>query len=87
MLEEQIQIRLHQALEEDPRMYDLSLVYALAERQVMRNMVDTLETLLEVTGSLFGTSMWLAQESYISISTRHEDDDHGWFSTFRWEEV
>ncbi|GJE97050.1 Fusaric acid resistance protein-like [Phanerochaete sordida] len=89
MLEDHVQERINQAREEDPEALGLSLVYAFAEQQVMRNMVDTLEALLELTGSLFGTSTWLtAQSTHMSrVSTRHEEGDHGWYSTFRYEEV
>lgn len=89
VFEDHVQERINQAREEDPEALGLSLVYAFAEQQVMRNMVDTLEALLELTGSLFGTSTWLtAQSTHISrVSTRHEEGDHGWYSTFRWEEV
>lgn len=86
-LEDHVQERINQAQDEDPEVLGLSLVYAFAEQQVMRNMVDTLEALLDLTGSLFGTSTWLTHDSHWSMSTRHEDGDHGWYSTFRWEEV
>ena len=86
-LEEHIHTRLQQARDEDPDALGLSAVYAFAEQQVMGNVVDTLEALLEVTGSLFGTSAWLTHENHVAMSTRHEDREHGWYSTFRWEEV
>ena len=85
MLEGRIHHRIRQAREKDPQAFGLSLVYAFAEQQMMHNMVDTLEALLEVTGSLFGTSTWLTHEN--CISTRHEDTDHKWFSTFQREEA
>jgi hypothetical protein len=87
LLEEHVQARIDASRDADEAL-GLSLVYAFAERQVMRSMVETIESLLELTGNLFGTSTWLTQQSHLSISTRpHEDGDHGWYSTFRWEEV
>ena len=86
-LEEHVHARLQQAREEDPDALGLSAVYAFAEQQVLRSLIDTLEALLEVTGSLFGTSAWLTRESHVTMSPKHEDHEHGWFSTFRWEEV
>lgn len=89
LLEEHVQERINESREAEEAL-GLSLVYAFAEQQVMHNMVETIEALLELTGNLFGTSTWLTQHSHFSVSTRHEDGtggDHGWYSTFRWEEV
>ncbi|EKM55792.1 uncharacterized protein PHACADRAFT_184561 [Phanerochaete carnosa HHB-10118-sp] len=90
LLEDHVRKRINQAREADPEVLGLSLVYAFAEQQVMRNMIDALEGLLELTGSLFGTSTWLtAQSTQVPCtSTRYDEEaDHGWYSTFRWEEV
>ena len=87
-LEEHVHARLQQARAEDPHALGLSAVYAFAEQQVMRNMVDTLESLLDITGSLFGTSAWLTQDSAWSRGTTvQEEGEHGWYSTFKWEEA
>ena len=87
LLEDHVQERIKAAREADEAL-GLSLVYAFAEQQVMRRMVETIESLLDLTGNLFGCSTWLTQHSHMSMmSTRNDDGDHGWYSTFRWEEV
>ncbi|KAI0688742.1 hypothetical protein BC835DRAFT_1407984 [Cytidiella melzeri] len=89
ILETHVQERVLGVQERDIHALGLSLVNAFAEQEVMRNMVFTLEALLESTGSLFGTSAWLTQDTHWSRSTVHNDEgfgDHGWYSTFRWEE-
>ncbi|KAI0332078.1 hypothetical protein GY45DRAFT_1299694 [Cubamyces sp. BRFM 1775] len=85
-LESHVQECIRRAREEDPHALGLSLVYAFAEQEVMQNVVDTLEELLEVTGRLFGTSAWLTHESHFSRTSTMEEGDHGWYSTFKWEE-
>ncbi|KAI8998920.1 hypothetical protein BD414DRAFT_476445 [Trametes punicea] len=85
-LEAHVQECISRAREEDPHALGLSLVYAFAELEVMQNVVDTLEELLEVTGRLFGTSAWLMHESHFSRTSTMEEGDHGWYSTFKWEE-
>ncbi|OBZ75721.1 Uncharacterized protein C26F1.08c [Grifola frondosa] len=86
-LETQVQECIRCAREEDPHAMGLSLIYAFAEQEVMKDMVDTLEELLELSGRLFGTSAWLTQESQFSRTNTREEGDHGWYSTFKWEEV
>ena len=71
-----------------PDALGLSLVYAFAEGEVMRGLVDALEELLERTGRLFGTTAWLthACASHFSgggVASELEEGEHGWFSTFR----
>ncbi|KAI0075450.1 hypothetical protein K474DRAFT_1646442 [Panus rudis PR-1116 ss-1] len=75
----------HQASE--PHAMGLSLVYAFAEQEVMRNMISVLEELLDLTGSLFGASTWLLSDSYQSMHQDPGETLHGWYSTFKWEEV
>lgn len=91
VLETQVQERLLAIEKDDIHALGLSLVNAFAEQEVMRNMTDTLEALLESTGSLFGTSAWLTHDTHWSKSTIHNleegPSDHGWYSTFRWEEA
>ncbi len=77
---------IRRAREADGHALGLSLVYAFAEQEVMQNLVDTLEELLEVTGRLFGTSAWLTHESHFSRTSTVEEGDHGWYSTFKWEQ-
>ena len=85
-LETHVQDCIRLAREEDEHAMGLSLVYAFAEQEVMKNMVDTLEELLDTTGSLFGTSTWLTHDSRWSRITVNEEGDHGWYSTFKWDE-
>ncbi|OSX64677.1 hypothetical protein POSPLADRAFT_1136126 [Postia placenta MAD-698-R-SB12] len=87
-LEAHVQDSIHTAREEDTHAMGLSLVYAFAEQEVMKNMVDTLEELLELSGRLFGTTAWLTHEQRMSMTSLHEDTgDRGWYSTFKWEEA
>ncbi|KAI0637282.1 hypothetical protein C8Q77DRAFT_1050225 [Trametes polyzona] len=85
-LEAHVQECIHRAREADPHALGLSLVYAFAEQEVMQNLVDTLEELLDVTGRLFGTNAWLTHETHFSRTSTVEEGDHGWYSTFKWEE-
>ena len=78
--------RIRQARQEDPQAMGLSLVYSFAEQEALRNMVDRLEDLLEVTGSLFGASAWWTYDTqHLSKVTLREEGDHGWYSTIRWD--
>lgn len=87
-LEAHVQDSIHTAREEETHAMGLSLVYAFAEQEVMKNMVDTLEELLELSGRLFGTTAWLTHEQRMSMTSLHEDTgDRGWYSTFKWEEA
>ncbi|KAI0928180.1 hypothetical protein AcW2_004274 [Taiwanofungus camphoratus] len=86
-LESHVQDSIRQAREEDAHAMGLSLVYAFAEQEVMKSMVDTLEELLDLSGRLFGTSAWLTQDLHLSIASIQEEGNHGWYSTFQWEEV
>ncbi|KAI0781250.1 hypothetical protein BD413DRAFT_462963 [Trametes elegans] len=85
-LEAHVQECIRRAREDDPHALGLSLVYAFAEQEVMQNLIDTLEELLEVTGRLFGTSAWLTHDTHFSRTSTVEEGDHGWYSTFKWEE-
>lgn len=85
-LETSMQESIRKARQEDPQAMGLSLVYSFAEQEVLRNTVTMLETLLEVTGSLFGTSAWLTSDSQWSRPTSRDGGDHGWFSTMKWDE-
>ncbi|KAI0340717.1 hypothetical protein BDW22DRAFT_1333959 [Trametopsis cervina] len=88
-LEKRVQQGISGVEGDDIHALSLSLVNAFAEQEVLRNMVDTLEALLDSTGALFGTSAWLTHDTHWSKSTVHNDEafgDHGWYSTLRWEE-
>ncbi|TFK82012.1 hypothetical protein K466DRAFT_531014, partial [Polyporus arcularius HHB13444] len=80
-LETHVQECIHRARMEEPHALGLSLVYALAEQEVLHHLVDTLEELLEQTGQLFGTSAWLTHETHFSRTSTVEEGDHGWYST------
>ena len=87
-LESHVQDSIRRAREEDPHAMGLSLIYAFAEMEVMKHMVCSLEELLELTGRLFGTTAWLTHSQHVSIASLHEEvEDHGWYSTFKWEEA
>lgn len=85
-LETHIYDSLVKAREEDPHAMGMSLVYAFAEQEVMRNMVNALEELVELTGQLFGASTWLQDATWTTM-TEQSESTHGWYSTFTWEEV
>lgn len=53
----------------------------------MRNMVDTLEKLLELCGELFGTSAWLTEDASWTTATAVDEGRDGWYSTLHWNEV
>ena len=48
-LEDHVHARLQQAREEDPDALGLSAVYAFAEQQVLRSLIDTLEAKVSTT--------------------------------------
>lgn len=85
-LEAHVQECIRRARMEEPHALGLSLVYAFAEQEVMQHLVDTLEELLEQTGQLFGTSAWLTHETHFSRTSTVEEGDHGWYSTFKFDE-
>ncbi|EGO29517.1 hypothetical protein SERLADRAFT_359518 [Serpula lacrymans var. lacrymans S7.9] len=73
VLTNQIESRIQHALEEDKSLVGVSLAYSLAEVELMKDMVDTIEDLLELCRQLFGTSTWLTQ----SWSGVYTDDGPG----------
>jgi hypothetical protein len=81
LLERRVQECIRASAESD-EVLGLSLVYTLAEHQIMGSIVEVVESLLALTGELFGTSVWLKQHSPFLVSTRHEDGDHGWYSIY-----
>ena len=44
------------------RVLGLSHMYSIAEGEVLENLVDTLERLLDISRTLFGTAEWLTGE-------------------------
>ncbi|KAH7908025.1 Fusaric acid resistance protein-like-domain-containing protein [Hygrophoropsis aurantiaca] len=78
----QVEQRIQIAIENDHSFVGLSVVYSFAEREVMHDLVDTVEELLELCRQLFGTSAWLTY----TLPTIHSDDGpgtpgEGWYST------
>lgn len=67
----------------------LSLVYAFAEVEVMKDIVNTLEELLDLTRQLFGTTAWLTTQqpwAETIISEEHPGNvNDGWYSVVHWE--
>ncbi|KAF9489836.1 hypothetical protein BDN71DRAFT_1455486 [Pleurotus eryngii] len=57
-LEMHVEERIRQSREEHLGGLGLPIVYAFAEADVLRELVDTLEDLLELSRQLFGTSSW-----------------------------
>ncbi|TCD67659.1 hypothetical protein EIP91_012169 [Steccherinum ochraceum] len=78
---------LRKAPRDDARAFGVQLGYVFAEQETMRNMVETLEKLLELSGELFGTSAWLTQDAAWSTSTMADEGNDGWYSTLKWDDV
>ncbi|KAG2147365.1 hypothetical protein BD769DRAFT_1415945 [Suillus cothurnatus] len=84
-LESQIEASLRRGIDVDVSVKGISLAYSVAEGEVMRDMVDTIEGLLELCRQLFGTSAWLIQ-TWPEMSVYNADEGpgtpgEGWFST------
>ncbi|EPQ58496.1 hypothetical protein GLOTRDRAFT_36717 [Gloeophyllum trabeum ATCC 11539] len=75
---------IRQTRQDDPHSMGFSLVYAFAETEVLKDMVDTIEELLSLTRKAFGSSTWLTYvpQGYRSHVSVHEEGSHGWYSTF-----
>lgn len=67
----------------------LSIVYAFAESEVMKDIVDSLEELLDLSRQLFGTSAWLTtQQPWAEMTIDEEapgNPQDGWHSALKWE--
>ncbi|KAG2149189.1 hypothetical protein DEU56DRAFT_970914 [Suillus clintonianus] len=84
-LESQLEASMRQSIDVDASVNGISLAYSIAEREVMRDMVDTIEGLLELCRQLFGTSAWLTH-TWPEMSAHNADEGpgmpgEGWFST------
>lgn len=87
---------LHNARSENPHAIGLSLVFAFAEREVLQDLVDTLEELLCLCRKLFGSSAWLmdpVSQPASQVTTRiegglepEEMEYTGWYMTTRFDE-
>ncbi|KAH8108201.1 hypothetical protein BXZ70DRAFT_46056 [Cristinia sonorae] len=86
-LERHVHHSLHSAPRDDPRAFGVSLAYVFAEQETMRNIVDTLEKMLELSGELFGTSAWLSEDAAWAPATAVDEGHNGWFNTLMLEDV
>ncbi len=86
LLENQIQQHIFQLQEENFNSMGLSLVNTFAEQKVMQSMVDTLEDLLKLTSTLFGTSTWLTYSPYSEPFRNNDYQDHGLYTPRQLEE-
>lgn len=84
VLEARTEQRIRTAREERHALMGLSLTYAFAEAEILKDIVDALEDLLELSQQLFGSSAWL-HSSMSTPSASLIDDGPGdsWFSTLR----
>ncbi|KAG1883151.1 hypothetical protein F4604DRAFT_1741037 [Suillus subluteus] len=84
-LESQIKVSLRRGIDVDVSVKGISLAYSVAEGEVMRDMVDTIEDLLELCRQLFGTSAWLThtlpETTVYNVDEEPGTPGEGWFST------
>lgn len=69
----------------DSHALGLSLAYTLAEIEVLKNLVDCMESLLDVAKTLFGTAAWLTEAPTWKTMSEHDAQEvhtRGWYSTF-----
>lgn len=72
-LESHISAKIRQERADDDDLMGLSLVYAYAESEIMKSVVDTMEELLEISRDLFGSSAWLTtQQPWVEIRMSEE---------------
>lgn len=92
-LETHVEECIREVREENPHAMGLSLVYAFAESEALRDLVEALETLVDLTRELFGTAAWLThptihqhQPGSEMSSISESEEPLGWYSTFKPEE-
>ena len=70
-----------QSMRQSKRVLGLSHLYGFAEGEVLEDLVDTLERLLGISRTLFGTAEWLIEESAPEVGP-HPDSvvRHEWHS-------
>ncbi|TFY72380.1 hypothetical protein EVG20_g641 [Dentipellis fragilis] len=82
VLVKQLEISLEGVRDTDRVALGLALVYSFAESEILKDMVNTLEDLLDICHALFGTAAWLTEEpQWPAVSVHEEKSDHGWYST------
>jgi len=91
VLQGRVEETLHKARQANPHAMGLSLVFAFAESEVLKDLVETLEELLDLCRQLFGSSAWLTEPvSQVSTQTDAssdiEDEPVGWYSTTKVDE-
>ncbi|THH09172.1 hypothetical protein EW146_g8766 [Bondarzewia mesenterica] len=82
----QMEEYLRNARSEDSHALGLSIVYAFAESEILEDLVDTMEDLLDICRSLFGTAAWLVEVPQWAELTVNDDGPsspagRGWYST------
>ncbi|KAI0047054.1 hypothetical protein FA95DRAFT_1493111 [Auriscalpium vulgare] len=77
----QMEDSIRAARAQDPHAMGLSLVYAFAESELLKDMVDTLEGLLNICRTLFGAATWLEERHWSEVTVIEENVHHGWYST------
>ncbi|KAG1800779.1 uncharacterized protein HD556DRAFT_1430168 [Suillus plorans] len=81
-LESRIEASLRWGIDSDVLVKGISLAYSVAEGEVMKDMVDTIEGLLELCRQLFGTSAWLTHTTSVyNADEGPGTPSEGWFST------
>ncbi|KAJ8515521.1 hypothetical protein ONZ45_g7066 [Pleurotus djamor] len=73
-LEHHVEDRIRQARAEEVHSLGLAVVYTFAETDVLRELVETLDDLLELSRQLFGTSAWYTSQVDMTVmSWMHEE--------------
>ncbi|KAI0060839.1 hypothetical protein BV25DRAFT_1827399 [Artomyces pyxidatus] len=79
----QIEDSIRDTRRQDTQALGLSLVYAFAESEMLKDLVDALERLLGICRSLFGTAAWLDERRRPEDTLPMDEvgPHHGWYST------
>ncbi|KAF8061449.1 hypothetical protein FPV67DRAFT_1703736 [Lyophyllum atratum] len=71
-LEKDVEERIAEAQKETPEPLGLPFVYAFAEINILRDLVEAIEDLLDLTRQLFGTSSWYSGPPVANSSPNEE---------------
>jgi hypothetical protein len=77
-LQSHVPLRLREGQMRAENPLESSLVWAMAESELLEGVVDNLEQMLELSRALFGSDAWL--EESVQAMKEHEEMT-GWFST------
>jgi hypothetical protein len=80
ILEKDVEERIRQSRQEATGSLGLSVIYAFAEIDVLRDLVDTIDDLLDLARQLFGTSLWfntLSSENTTMMGLHEEGGTSG----------